>query len=180
MLRPAMAAALALWLLNAGASGQPSNTTPSDRNDVNVSQLVATTFDNHSFDPASLDGKIVVLDFWATWCAPCLAAFPALKALQDRFDDDQFRVISVALYSGDAEQLQWVKDKYELTHTMLMGSTELPLVYDIIGFPSYLLMDRGGKLLRRYVGDFNDPVGGISKDVAMLMNGESIAEVFGK
>ena len=179
-LRPALLAALALLLVNVAAGGQPSRPGPSDRNDVNVSKLVATSFDNQSFDPATVDGKIVVLDFWATWCSPCLEAFPSLKALQDRFDGDKFQVISIALYSGDAEELQWVKDKYELTHTMLMGSTDIPLVYGIIGFPTYLLMDRNGKLLRRYVGDFNDPVGRISKDVALLLNGKSIAEVSDK
>ncbi len=53
--RPAIAAAAMLWLLTA-ASEPPPRPAPSDRNDVTVSQLAATTFDNKIFDPASLDG----------------------------------------------------------------------------------------------------------------------------
>ena len=178
-LRPAaaVAAAALLWLVTVAAWGQQSTAATNDRNDVNVSQLVATSFNYSPFNPATVDGKIVLLDFWATWCSPCLAAFPALKALQDKFGDDNFQLISIALYSGDAEQLGWIKDEYQLTHTMLVGDANVPIVYDIIGFPTYLLMDRDGRLLRRYVGDFDDPVGRISKDVALLLNGEPIAEV---
>ncbi|MCH8327452.1 MAG: TlpA family protein disulfide reductase [Candidatus Marinimicrobia bacterium] len=181
-LRPAaaVAAAALLWLVTVAAWGQQSTAATNDRNDVNVSQLVATSFNYSPFNPATVDGKIVLLDFWATWCSPCLAAFPALKALQDKFGDDNFQLISIALYSGDAEQLGWIKDEYQLTHTMLVGDANVPIVYDIIGFPTYLLMDRDGRLLRRYVGDFDDPVGRISKDVALLLNGEPIAEVSGK
>lgn len=181
-LRPAaaVAAAALLWLVTVAAWGQQSTAATADRNDVNVSQLIATSFNYSSFNPATVDGKIVLLDFWATWCSPCLAAFPALKALQDKFDNDKFQLISIALYSGDAEQLGWIKDEYQLTHTMLVGDANVPIVYGIIGFPTYLLMDRDGRLLRRYVGDFDDPVGRISKDVALLLNGEPIAEVSGK
>lgn len=174
-LRPAAAVAIMLWLGSGAAWGQQSAATLA-RNNVSVSDLSATTFDGATFNIASTNGKIILLDFWATWCSPCLEAFPALKALQKRFDEDQFQVISVALFSGDAEQLQWVVDKYQLHHTMLTGDKNVPVVFDILGFPTYLLMDRHGKLLRRYVGDFNDPVGRVARDVGLLLDGQSIAE----
>ena len=174
-LRPAAAMAIMLWLGSGAAWGQHSAAAPA-RNNVRVSDLSATTFDGATFDIAGTNGKIILLDFWATWCSPCLEAFPALKALQKRFDEDQFQVISVALFSGDAEQLQWVVDQYQLSHTMLTGDKNVPVVFDILGFPTYLLMDRHGKLLRRYVGDFNDPVGRVARDVGLLLDGQSIAE----
>jgi thiol-disulfide isomerase/thioredoxin len=51
-------------------------------------EFSATTLDGKSVDPAGLRGKVVVLDFWATWCAPCIEGFPALRRIDERHGDD--------------------------------------------------------------------------------------------
>ena len=172
-------AAILLLILGYLGSLSAQSTSPAhqSRNNVALTDLIATDLDGRPFDPAVLAGKVVLLDFWATWCAPCLEAFPALKQIQKELGEDGFQVVSVTLYSGSASDLEWVMDKYKPNHQVVIGESRVPITYGIIGFPTYLLMGKDGRLVRRYVGDFENPLGRALEDARALLNDESLAEV---
>lgn len=170
----------AILLLSLGFLGPLSaqSTPPAHRfrNEVTVAELIASDLDGKAFEVGSLAGKVVLLDFWATWCAPCLEAFPLLKEMHAALDGDDFEIVSVTLYSGLPEDIQWVMDKYKPDHPVVLGDPQIPVTFGIIGFPTYLLMGKDGKLVRRYVGDFNDPLGRALADARALINNEPLAE----
>ena len=78
-------------------------------------------------DWEELRGQVIVLDFWATWCAPCVAAFPHLNSLTARFRDEPVRFFSVTYESAD--QIEALLSEHELT-------TEVGLDNDFTTFKS--------------------------------------------
>jgi len=103
------------------------------------------------FDERTLDGKVVLLDFWATWCGPCLAKLPHLRLLYQRYKDRGFEIVS---YSVDADQerlldylarnpLPWIT--LSQNTTLQAGLPSLSSYYGAKSLPVVLLRDRSGK-----------------------------------
>lgn len=107
------------------------------------------TLDGHLIRAKDLAGKVVLLDFWATWCAPCVAALPELEAIAKRYDPAKFKVISV---SGDATQptLRLFLETHPSSITQVWdGKGKLRKLYGVLGFPTYLVIDRQGQVVHQ-------------------------------
>ncbi len=121
------------------------------------------------FSSAGLRGQIVLLDFWAVWCPPCLEAFPTLERLEREFKDQGFRVVSVAVFSGTVEDVRKVAAQHGLNQTVVVGDAALAERFDVIGFPTYFLIDRGGRIHEQYVGDVKDLYERAAADIRALL-----------
>ena len=93
----------------------------------------ATDLQGRPFHALSLKGDIILLDFWAVWCAPCVAAFPKLKKLQEDFRDDDFRVLAIAVYSGTALDVREFLEPHELNYATVLGDEDLVVRFGVIG-----------------------------------------------
>jgi thiol-disulfide isomerase/thioredoxin len=98
-------------------------------------------------------GKVVLLDFWASWCGPCRMALPRLKQLQAIYSGDDFMVISV---SEDEEEATW--RGFVASHQMAWtqrfdADSSLLRRYQVSGLPTYVLLGRDGRELQRYEGE---------------------------
>ena len=142
-----------------------SDTFAKDNEKLDI-DFVGTTLDGEKFYGKSLLGKIVLLDFFAIWCAPCIDAFPVLNRLNTDLKDSNLIVFSIAMYSGTIEDIKGITDAHNLNFTMVMGDDdEIAIRYRIIGFPTYALIDPDGKIRKRYVGDRRDFYDIVSADV---------------
>jgi thiol-disulfide isomerase/thioredoxin len=100
-------------------------------------------------------GKVVLLNFWATWCAPCRVELPALQALQDEFGGDGFAVVTVATGRNPVQAIDRLFQD--------IGVTSLPRLRDpkqqlagsmgIFGLPVTVILDREGRELGRLTGE---------------------------
>jgi len=109
-----------------------------------------------------LRGKVVLLDFWATWCGPCIATFPRLRGLHKKYKDKGFVIVGVTeLYgSGDGkpmsklEELDYLnefKRKYDLPYPFAIAEDgQDASKYGINAYPTTFLLDRKGVV--RYIG----------------------------
>ena len=101
---------------------------------------------------SSLRGKIVLLDFWASWCAPCRQENPNVVALYNKYKDKGFDILGVSL---DKEKASWVKaiadDKLTWHHVsdLKYWSSDVAVKYGVQAIPSTLLLDKDGKILAR-------------------------------
>lgn len=117
-----------------------------------------TLFDTegNTFTLSSLRGKWVVLDFWATWCGPCLASMPHLKEYYQKYAG-KFEIVGIANQSEEATWVKMVNDM-ELPWINVINpqnstkEKDLTNVYGIKGFPTYIILDKEGKIHKEYLG----------------------------
>lgn len=128
--------------------------------------FTAVDFEGDSVSLSALDGKFVVLDFWGTWCGPCVAVIPELKELVRKYKQQNVELISIACEIGKDKEDMLRKAK-RFTHQKEMNwthilenkensSMDFSLIskYSIDSYPSIFLIDPEGKILFR--GEGND------------------------
>lgn len=113
---------------------------------------------------ADYRGKYVLLDFWGSWCGPCRASHPHLKALEAKYAPKGLVVINIASENGDNARKEWLQAIEEdgMTWTQILNNEgrencDVVKEYAITAFPTKVLIDPDGKILVRAVGE-SDPI----------------------
>src|SRR5687767_1457171 len=110
MVRLVLAGALAAGAVAAPAGAPSQRPTPGPRPAAleemtrAFASFDASDLSGRRWRPADLAGRVVLLDFWATWCAPCLADVPFLRQARARFPPDRFTIIGVSLDTADRSE----------------------------------------------------------------------------
>jgi thiol-disulfide isomerase/thioredoxin len=98
-------------------------------------------------------GKVVLVDFWATWCAPCISALPELEALSRKMAGQPFVIMSVDTDSDDLRLRAFLARHQEpWPQARDRAAKTAKEVYHLHGYPTYLVIDREGKVVRKVEG----------------------------
>lgn len=108
---------------------------------------------------ADFRGKVVILDFWATWCPPCEEGIPDLNRLQKEYRDRGLAVIGISLDRGEADGVRRFLDRLGVEYPNALGSEELFAAYNALpglgrirGVPAAFVIDREGRVRKKFVG----------------------------
>ncbi len=112
--------------------------------------------DGRQINSADLKGSVVVLDFWATWCGPCLAEIPTFNSLYEKYASRGVKLVGVAVQSGWAQDIKPYRDQYKITYPILVGDDEVVEKYGVIGFPTTYILDKDLKVHRKFTGKLPD------------------------
>jgi thiol-disulfide isomerase/thioredoxin len=108
-------------------------------------------FEKRTVSLRNLRGKVVMLNFWATWCPPCRQETPTLVALQ-KLHMGQLLIVGVSVFSYTTATEQFYKD-YEIDYPVVYGSYELMEQYGkVSAIPTTFLIDKQGRIAARVVG----------------------------
>jgi thiol-disulfide isomerase/thioredoxin len=127
------------------------------RNPDPAPELKLTTLDGKPLTLASLHGKVIFLNFWATWCGPCRAEIPDLIALQDRYKD-RLQVIGLNVDDEEADIKQYA-DEMHINYPVAMTSNDIRIQYGgIPALPTSFVLDTEGRVVQKHVGLWNPAV----------------------
>lgn len=127
--------------------------TPADEEDkVNDINFKYQLSDTKIVELDRYEGKIIILNFWATWCSPCLKEMPDFESLSHKMKDYQFEIVAI----NAGEHLEKVKkflEKYPYSFEFGIDNTNKILEkYQIYGLPSTLILDENLKIIAKALG----------------------------
>jgi cytochrome c biogenesis protein CcmG/thiol:disulfide interchange protein DsbE len=99
-------------------------------------------------------GKVVLLEFWATWCPPCKATIPELVAVQNKFGDRGFALLGVSVDEDLdlAQKLSKFSKEHGINYSVLLGNEKVHRAYHVGSIPVSFLIDKEGRIINSYTG----------------------------
>lgn len=103
--------------------------------------------ENNQIKLSGLAGSVVVIDFWAVWCGPCVRAMPAMQKLHDDYKDKGVKVFGINTWETDGnDPVQFKKDK-GLTYGLLLKGDKVAEAFGVAGIPAFFVIGKDGKIL---------------------------------
>jgi peroxiredoxin len=119
---------------------------------------------------ASLKGKVVVLDFWATWCGPCLVELPQYNDFARQYKQRGVEVVGVVLDSGEPQEIQDFVREHRVEYRQLIGDDKTMDAFGgNMGLPTTFVIDREGRITTKFVGSTPDKFERLHKAVAAAL-----------
>ncbi|MBV1883561.1 MAG: TlpA family protein disulfide reductase [Pseudomonadales bacterium] len=133
--------------------------------DIPKTRLEAPAFtladlQNNNVGLSHYKGKVVLLNFWATWCEPCREEMPSMQRLWDRYREQGFVIVAVAADKGGSKPVISFVEKLALDYPILVDPKgDVRNRYEVVGLPMSYLIARDGKMSGRIIGirDWDSP-----------------------
>lgn len=133
--------------LLAGCRSAPRTSATAQAPDFSV-----TDIQGRKLSLSEFHGKVVLLDFWATWCAPCLQEIPHFVDMQRKYGEQGFQAIGISMDDGP-KPVQQFYEEHKLNYPVAIGSSKLAESYGgILGLPVTFVINRDGQIRKKFVG----------------------------
>jgi len=139
---------------DAGGSGERA-TLRFFRNPATTPPFTLRDLDGRELSSASMRGKVVIMNFWATWCGPCRAEIPDLVALQEKYRD-QVVVVGVSEDEAGPDVVRQFAARFNVNYPIVMKTPELAKMFPgISALPTSFILDRESRIVQKHVGMLN-------------------------
>ncbi len=129
--------------------------------------------DGTHFSSQALAGKVALVDFWASWCQPCLEEIPFWNQLQKRYAEQGFTMLGITVQSGWASDIKSdiEKSKLEISYPVVVGDEKIAQEFGgVLGFPTTFLITRDGRIYKKYIGQYAAKESQIEADMQTLLS----------
>lgn len=145
--------AVAFILLSVLALAGCGNTQAINPEDVVVGNPIpdfsVTSLEGKTINKDSLKGEVVVLNFWASWCTPCMKEIPELKELAA---NSKAKVVGIALDENGLETVKPFVEAHNINYTVAVGTQDLFQQFNGVGIPYTLVLDPSQRIVKIYRG----------------------------
>lgn len=161
----ALFAALLAVAVLAGCTA-PANTASE------VPQFSFSSLDGKTVAMKDLASKVVIVDFWATWCGPCREEIPHLNELYSKLKGKGLEIVGVSMDTDGTDGVKDFAREFRIQYPIVMGDEKVAESFGgIIGLPTTFIIDRQGKVAKKYIG--LPPADDMTKIVHELVEGSS-------
>lgn len=139
----------------------------------------AQTHDAPEFALRALNGRtvraqefkdnIVVLDFWATWCAQCVDEISAFNHIQKKYGSRGVKMLGVAVQSGWQRDIRRFVIRYKMRYTILVGTDDTVSDFGVMAFPTTYVIAPGWQVHKKYIGNQAQKMAEIERDIENLL-----------
>lgn len=134
------------WFLG---SGKKAMKTPFPLPSVSMKSPI----DGEIVDLEKLKGTAMLVNYWATWCKPCVEEMPTLNKLYSDLHEQNFTIVGISMDTGSTRPVKKLATKMGINYPIVMGSNKIAKKFgEIIGIPVTFLVDREGTVIKRYDG----------------------------
>jgi thiol-disulfide isomerase/thioredoxin len=117
-----------------------------------------------------LKGKITVVDFWATWCNPCISEIPNYNALRQSYSDKGVEILGVTVESGPLKDIKPKVEALKMKYPVVVGTDKVIDGFGgLIGFPTTFIVDKNWRVYKKYLGMTRNKKELIEKDLQKLI-----------
>lgn len=138
-------------------------------NQIKAPDFTLADLDGNWVSLADMQGKVILLNFWGTWCPPCRKEIPDFISLYEKHKDEGLEIVGITLNSGDAGKIKKFINDWNMNYTILtdIKGDETQLVTQrygeaigqpITGIPTTFIINRDGYIVKTYVGPRNEDV----------------------
>ena len=125
------------------------------RNPVTVPAFSVTDLEGRTTSSADWRGKVVMLNFWATWCGPCRAEIPDLIALQRNYRD-HLVIVGISEDEGSVEVVKRFATQQQMNYPIVMSTEAIRQIFTgVVALPTTFMLDRDGRMVQKNVGLLN-------------------------
>lgn len=110
------------------------------------------TLEGDSLQLSSLKGRTVLLNFWATWCTPCLQEMPLLAQLHRKWEAHGVTVLGISLDRGDTEIISHYTERLAIPYPILLSSDAVATAYNVVALPATYMIDADGMVTNHITG----------------------------
>ena len=159
---------LALLTLSLLGCGRPDRPAPEPKNAAEEETLVTegqlqeapdfelATLEGDIYRLSERRGKVVLVNFWATWCGPCVRETPALVALQNEWSDEPFEIVGVSLDQEGFEVIEPFAERYEVSYPLVVDDGSVADSFGgVYAMPSSFIVDKEGRIAHRVIGEIH-------------------------
>jgi thiol-disulfide isomerase/thioredoxin len=130
----------------------PTGTVKLLKERAEVAAFTAMDLDGQPISTTSLRGKVVLVNFWATWCPPCREEIPDLIALQEKYKG-KLQVIGVAQDSGTLAEVRAFATEHHMNYPSVLSTPEIEQLFPgVYALPTTFVLDRDGRLAQKHIG----------------------------
>ena len=160
---------LTLFLLSCSSKAPVENLEAAPKIGAHAPSFNLESIDRKKVSFSEFKGRVLLLDFWATWCPPCRLSTPALVTLNKKFKGKDFSLIGISLDEDSSPVLPFIK-KEKVEHIVLYsGESHIEKDYQIRAIPTFFLIDKKGIIRKRYDGFYPEMAQEWEKEINLLL-----------
>ncbi len=146
-------AVMAVWLTSMMLVSQACGRAEEAQVVQAAPEFALTSLDGETVKLSDYQGRVVIVDFWATWCPPCREEIPHFVELQQRYGDRGLTVIGISVDQGGPQVVRSFAQEQGINYPLVMADARVAGDYGgIRGIPTTFVIDRQGRIVKKYVG----------------------------